>query len=101
MFTKHWYTQPFQTNNCLSASLWKHKQQPNSIPLIPITNFAKPLSDAGHTNKNLPVLNERERLIDAMERHGWVQAKAARALNITPRQIGYAIKKYNIEIKKL
>jgi Nif-specific regulatory protein len=45
--------------------------------------------------------SERERLIAAMERCGWVQAKAARLLNLTPRQIGYALRKYNIEMKRL
>ncbi|WVT06369.1 nif-specific transcriptional activator NifA (plasmid) [Sinorhizobium chiapasense] len=45
-------------------------------------------------------LTERERLIDAMERSGWVQAKAARLLGLTPRQIGYAIRRYQIEVKK-
>lgn len=43
---------------------------------------------------------ERERLIWAMERCGWVQAKAARLLNITPRQMGYALQKYAIEVRK-
>ena len=43
---------------------------------------------------------ERERLIWAMERCGWVQAKAARLLNITPRQMGYALQKYQIEVRK-
>jgi Nif-specific regulatory protein len=43
---------------------------------------------------------ERERLLWAMERSGWVQAKAARLLNITPRQMGYALQKYNIEVRK-
>jgi len=46
-------------------------------------------------------VSERERLIEAMERCGWVQAKAARLLNLTPRQIGYALKKFNIEVKRL
>jgi Nif-specific regulatory protein len=45
-------------------------------------------------------LTEKERLLDAMERTGWVQAKAARLLDITPRQIGYALKKYRIEMKR-
>lgn len=45
-------------------------------------------------------LSERERLVDAMERAGWVQAKAARLLNLTPRQIGYALRKHKIPIKK-
>ena len=43
--------------------------------------------------------NERERVIAALERSGWVQAKAARLLNQTPRQIGYRIKKLHIEMK--
>ena len=34
------------------------------------------------------------------ERAGWVQAKAARILGLTPRQIGYALKKYEVEIKR-
>ena len=34
-----------------------------------------------------------------MERAGWVQAKAARILGVTPRQIGYALRKYRIEMK--
>lgn len=45
--------------------------------------------------------SERDDLIDAMERSGWVQAKAARLLNLTPRQIGYALRKQGIELKKL
>jgi len=44
--------------------------------------------------------DERQRLIDAMERSGWVQAKAARFLRLTPRQMGYALRKHNIEIKR-
>jgi Nif-specific regulatory protein len=44
--------------------------------------------------------DERHRLVDAMERSGWVQAKAARILRLTPRQMGYALRKYNIEIKR-
>ena len=43
---------------------------------------------------------ERERLIWAMERCGWVQAKAARLLKISPRQMGYALQKYDIEVRK-
>ncbi|WP_029009531.1 nif-specific transcriptional activator NifA [Azospirillum halopraeferens] len=42
----------------------------------------------------------RERLIWAMDRTGWVQAKAARLLGMTTRQVSYALRKYNIEIKR-
>jgi len=43
---------------------------------------------------------ERERLIWAMEQCGWVQAKAARLLRVTPRQLGYALQKHQIEVRK-
>jgi Nif-specific regulatory protein len=52
-----------------------------------------PLSGDGLPPKN--------RLLQAMEKTGWVQAKAARILGLTPRQIGYALKKYNIPIKRI
>ncbi len=52
----------------------------------------------GGTSGRLP---ERARLIDAMEKSGWVQAKAARLLGLTPRQVGYALRKHGIEIKRL
>lgn len=39
---------------------------------------------------------ERSNIIDALDKTGWVQAKAAKILGITPRQIGYKIKKYNL-----
>jgi len=39
---------------------------------------------------------ERRRLQDALERAGWVQARAARALGLTPRQVAYKMRKYEI-----
>jgi Nif-specific regulatory protein len=49
----------------------------------------------------LDELPERERLVRVMESSGWVQAKAARMLGKTPRQVGYALRKHNIDIKRL
>jgi Nif-specific regulatory protein len=43
---------------------------------------------------------ERQRLIEAMERSGWVQAKAARMLGLSARQMGYALRKHNVDIKR-
>jgi Nif-specific regulatory protein len=43
---------------------------------------------------------DRERLVQAMETAGWVQAKAARILGLTPRQMGYALRKHQIDIKR-
>jgi Nif-specific regulatory protein len=51
--------------------------------------------------EGLDALPERERLVRVMESSGWVQAKAARMLGKTPRQVGYALRKHNIDIKRL
>ena len=46
-------------------------------------------------------LDERERVIAALEQCGWVQAKAARLLDMTPRQIAYRIQTLNINVKQI
>jgi Nif-specific regulatory protein len=46
-------------------------------------------------------LDERERVIAALEQAGWVQAKAARLLGMTPRQIAYRIQILNIKVRRL
>jgi Nif-specific regulatory protein len=47
------------------------------------------------------VLNlERERICRALREHNHVQHRAARALGITPRQLGYRIKKYGISLER-
>lgn len=40
---------------------------------------------------------ERQEIIASLRRHGWVQARAARELGLTQRQIGYRIKKFKLE----
>jgi Nif-specific regulatory protein len=41
---------------------------------------------------------ERDTILEALKECGWVQAKAAKKLGLTTRQIGYKIKKYEIEL---
>jgi len=40
---------------------------------------------------------ERNEVMAALERSGWVQYKAAEALSLSARQMGYRVKKYNLE----
>ncbi|MGO9742652.1 MAG: nif-specific transcriptional activator NifA [Roseiarcus sp.] len=76
-----------------------------SPPALPSASRAADPAPCDHADS--PVcpantrLTEKERLLDAMERTGWVQAKAARLIGVTPRQIGYALRKYRIEMKRL
>ncbi|MGZ8251076.1 MAG: nif-specific transcriptional activator NifA [Methylophilaceae bacterium] len=96
---------PCQTNQCLSSTLWKYQPKGGVIPIAPVAPepvHAMPSSAVieEHDDDEPQSQTEREQLINAMERSGWVQAKAARLLNLTPRQMGYALRKYNIEVKR-
>ena len=56
-------------------------------------------SDRGDDGEGAPSLKSLEKsvVIDALRRHGGIQHKAARELGITPRQMGYRVKKFNLE----
>jgi Nif-specific regulatory protein len=81
--------------------------QGRSWPVRKIAEPAAPTNGNGanpnpsEKDRNPEDSTECQRLVDAMERSGWVQAKAARMLGLTPRQMGYALRKYSIEIKRL
>jgi len=45
--------------------------------------------------------DERQRVISALEQSGWVQAKAARILGMSPRQIAYRIQTMNIHVRRI
>lgn len=83
---------PCQQGKCFSLVLQSYDRGGKVIPIAP----APPSAATG-----APPASEREKLVWAMEQCGWVQAKAARLLNLTPRQIGYALKKYGVSIKRL
>ena len=95
---------PCQRNQCLSAALWKHSPPPFALaaptPAAAAEDDAFPMN-ADEDAEDLAAVPQRDKLVRAMEKAGWVQAKAARLLGLTPRQIGYALKKYNIEMKKM
>lgn len=94
---------PCTHNRCLTQVLHVHEipkvgfvpvEAIHSGPMPSTEKLATPIMEAEH-----PITSERDRLVWAMEQCGWVQAKAARLLNLTPRQMGYALQKYSIEIK--
>jgi Nif-specific regulatory protein len=112
-----------QKQECLSAALWAHApegrnvaatqsqtlvplslRRPASTPPGPLPAPAvaeqgrEPFRDRSVEAEESG--DERRRLVEAMEAAGWVQAKAARLLGLTARQIGYALRKHEIPIKK-
>ncbi len=96
---------PCQHAKCLTQML---HGEPQPIPVViqPLRQDKTPAAHAAGSGQEAAEhvaaapSTERERLIWALEQCGWVQAKAARLLNISPRQMGYALLKYNIEVKK-
>jgi Nif-specific regulatory protein len=115
-------------DECMSAVLWKRSDVPS--PLVPRSARGdhhhpvavcpgeplRPASVDGCAGSEVPASNrvetapadpsvedpetDRERLIQAMETAGWVQAKAARLLGLSARQIGYALRKHGVSVKK-
>jgi Nif-specific regulatory protein len=73
------------------------------------TNHVRPLLPPGPTttaaaHTSLPGVVadiERQRLIEALQRSGGVQTRAAAFLGITPRQLGYRLKKYQIDPRRV
>jgi Nif-specific regulatory protein len=68
-------------------------------PAPPVSFASSPPSNRAElyrTHKSLQDL-EREQVETALIRHGWVQARAARELGLTQRQIGYRIKRFNLQ----
>lgn len=72
--------------------------QPGAPPVKPqkISRPKPPAEDFDDSE-----MDEREKLIAALEQAGWVQAKAARLLGMTPRQIAYRIQILDINVKKI
>ena len=108
-------------DGCLSSILWNRSSTKWPEGMTPLSIVARPAASAtppaaeptvahgpGDTcpgAENCTILDkdprtDYEKLVDAMERAGWVKAKAARILGLTPRQIGYALQKHGIEVKK-
>ncbi len=69
------------------------EQRPSQPPLS-----SRPAPTVNEADEDL---DERQRLIAALERCGWVQAKAARLLGMTPRQIAYRIQIMNINMRRI
>ena len=98
---------PCQKGLCFSSVLGHHAQSYADAPLTASKHDAQhpDTSENDLAPAEMPVSDEkpgeREQLIQAMEKCGWVQAKAARLLNLTPRQMGYALKKFTIPLKRL
>ena len=116
-----------RNDGCLSAVLWSGSHEAaapsplfkQQLPIVPSQKApvaAEPRPPAPSAGEPEAPINcpgaenctvagvdqrgDREKLIRAMEQAGWVKAKAARLLGLTPRQIGYALQKHDVPVRK-
>ncbi|MCX7946658.1 MAG: nif-specific transcriptional activator NifA [Hydrogenophilus sp.] len=93
-----------ELENCLERAAVMSESGKIDRDTVLATGFEERMSaskSAREIDLNDPNLDERERVIAALERAGWVQAKAARLLGMTPRQIAYRIQTLKIKVKQL
>jgi Nif-specific regulatory protein len=64
-----------------------------------IALHSKPVTSQNYKLDTMLEEIEKTKIIDALKKTGGIKAQAARMLGITQRQLGYKIKKYNIEIE--
>jgi len=102
----HWPGNVRELENCLERASVMCEDNCIDLDVISL-NTTEPASIDNH---RAPVpsidlqdsnLDERERVTAALEQAGWVQARAARLLGMTPRQIAYRIQTLKINVRKI
>lgn len=73
----------------------------DEIPIATVSSGGSSSKPQPNVDLDDPDMGERERVIAALEQAGWVQAKAARLLGMTPRQVAYRIRILNIKVRQL
>jgi Nif-specific regulatory protein len=71
-----------------------------STALLETRFVDKPQDVSSQSSQNTLQEIEKQKILKVMEQCGWVQVRACQILGITPRQLGYKLKKYKIEYKK-
>ena len=74
-------------NEVLKAAMQRKKEQPNG---------QKSSSNNGISLRDELEGHERQLIVDALERNGWIQAKAARELGLERSHLHYKIRKYGL-----
>ncbi|MCK9200329.1 MAG: nif-specific transcriptional activator NifA [Gallionella sp.] len=94
-----------ELENCLERAAVMTESETIDRDAILLTGIDEKISASRGAVQQLdlddPNLDEREKVIAALEQAGWVQAKAARLLDMTPRQIAYRIQTLNIKVKQI
>jgi Nif-specific regulatory protein len=99
-----------ELENCIERMVVMARRDvvaPEEVPLPVSLHGPRAASVVSPSRPDLPSLPktiaelERERLIEALQRCGGVQTRAAAFLGLTPRQLGYKMKKYRIDLRSV
>jgi Nif-specific regulatory protein len=100
-----------ELENCIERMVVMARRDiiaPEEVPLpvnlhgVPTLSAPAALSKADDHSLARTIADlEHERLLEALQRTGGVQTRAAALLGITPRQLGYKLKKYQIDPRRL
>ncbi len=104
LMSHRWPGNVRELENCLERSAIMSEDGTISRDVVSLTGLdhdATPLTPVPEVNLADDSLDDRERVIAALEQAGWVQAKAARLLGMTPRQIAYRVQTLNIHMRKI
>jgi Nif-specific regulatory protein len=103
----HWPGNVRELENCIERAAVMTEDGTIDRDTVSLTGLEARVRPGQHTPSSEkvalddPSLDERERVIAALEEAGWVQAKAARLLGLTPRQIAYRIQQMNIRVRQI
>jgi Nif-specific regulatory protein len=100
-----------QLENCIERVVIMSDEDIVSVENLPyeVRTFSKQMPNAERVEiRNISSLSltktvediEKERIIEALRKCGWVKSSAAALLEISPRQLDYRVNKYKIEIRK-
>jgi Nif-specific regulatory protein len=80
--------------------LFNHREPQHQLAQTPPRHLARSAPQDLPGDDDLHPMDSRQQLIAALEKSGWVQAKAARMLGMTPRQVAYRIQILNINMRR-
>ena len=104
----HWPGNVRELENCIERMVVMAETSPMTFQTMPssiatyfrdVRDVTRPAPAEKPTLRTTVEQLEREQMIEALKKCGGVQSRAAKMLGITPRQVGYKMKKYKIALR--
>lgn len=106
----HWAGNVRELENCIERMVVMAQSELITFGTIPsnirtyfqdLRDVTKPSIQKKSTLQGSVEHLEREQLVNALKKCGWVQTRVAKLLGLSPRQVGYKMKRYKIPSQSL